>query len=45
VSGRVARRKAAFAVAIGGRRDWSDRIDKVTLVESDSRPTAGATLS
>jgi len=38
VSGRVARRKAAFAVAIGDRRDWTDRIERVTLVESGIGP-------
>jgi RNA polymerase sigma factor FliA len=36
VSGRVARRKATFAAAIGERRDWTDRMERVNLVESSA---------
>ena len=36
-SGRVARRKASYALAISDASDWTDRIDHVQLIESETR--------
>jgi RNA polymerase sigma factor for flagellar operon FliA len=36
-SGRVARRKASYAVAISDASDWTDRIEHVQLIESETR--------
>jgi RNA polymerase sigma factor for flagellar operon FliA len=36
-SGRVARRKASYALAISGASDWADRIEHVQLIESETR--------
>ena len=34
--GRSARRKAAYVDAIGDRSDWHDRMDQISLIESDA---------
>jgi RNA polymerase sigma factor FliA len=36
-SGRVARRKASYALAISDKSDWTDRIEHVQLIESETR--------
>jgi RNA polymerase sigma factor FliA len=36
-SGRVARRKASYALAISDASDWTDRIEHVQLIESETR--------
>ncbi|HUP74997.1 MAG TPA: FliA/WhiG family RNA polymerase sigma factor [Acidimicrobiales bacterium] len=36
-TGRVARRKASYALAISDASDWTDRIDHVQLIESETR--------
>ena len=36
-SGRVARRKASYALAISDASDWTNRIDHVQLIESETR--------
>ena len=36
-SGRVARRKASYALAISDASDWTERIDHVQLIESETR--------
>jgi RNA polymerase sigma factor for flagellar operon FliA len=36
-AGRVARRKASYALAISDASDWTDRIDHVQLIESETR--------
>ena len=36
-SGRVARRKASYATAISDASDWTDRIEHVQLIESETR--------
>ena len=36
-SGRVARRKASYALAISDASEWTDRIDHVQLIESEAR--------
>ena len=38
VSGRVARRKAGYANAIGDRSGWKTRMERINLVESDAGP-------
>ena len=44
--GRSARRKAAYVDAVGGRSDWHDRMDQVTLIESSAPEVkAGMPLS
>jgi RNA polymerase sigma factor FliA len=35
--GRVARRKASYAQAIAGASPWTDRMERVQLIESDAR--------
>ncbi len=46
VTGRVARRKAAYAGAINEHSNWHDRMDRVNLIESDAPPIpAGVPLS
>ena len=38
VTGRVARRKAGYANAIGDRSAWKTRMERISLVESDAGP-------
>ena len=46
VTGRVARRKVAYANEIGGKSDWTDRLDQVNLLEGGGAPVpAGVPLS
>ncbi len=37
-TGRVARRKAAYAQAVGGESDWGNRLQNISLVESGPGP-------
>ena len=46
VTGRVARRKVSYANEIGGRSDWTNRLDQINLLEGDAQPVpAGVPLS